>query len=85
MEIHVQPGHPAGRARQNLPTSRKELTRAMRHAAMPLRAIAEAFGITSHDDHPSTARRVPVLGWLGSRSCYSVPVSLPRVSILEAA
>jgi hypothetical protein len=35
--------------------------------------------------HNSVIRRVPVLGAQGSMSCYDVFVSLPRVSILEAA
>lgn len=81
----MQPGNSAGRACHYVPISRKELMRAMRHAAMPLRAIAEAFGVTSHNNRPTAGRRVPVLGWQGSRSCYDVKVSLPRVSILEAA
>lgn len=66
---------------------------------MPLRAIAEALGVSVgavtwsiYGNRPavcdtacSVVRRIPVLGWQGSRSCYSVKVSLPRVSILEAA
>ncbi len=80
------------------PQSRTDLIKAMRRT-MPLCAIANALGISVgavtwsiygnrpriYDTARSVVRRVPILGWQGSRSCYDVAVSLPRVSILEAA
>ena len=80
-------------------SSQKELVRKMRAAQVPLRAIAATLGISvgavcSEVYEPrsrvtptakSVVRHIPVIGWAGSHSCYSVPVSLPRVSILEGA
>lgn len=70
-----------------------------RATGMSIRQIAAVLGISyggvchhiygSHGrkrpraTQSTVIRRVPVLGSFGSHSCYSVPVSLPRVSILE--
>lgn len=79
--------------------TRKELVRKMRAAQVPLRAIAATLGISigavCRDVYMprsrvtptkrSVIRHIPVIGWAGSHSCYSVTVSLPRVSMLEVA
>lgn len=80
-------------------SSQKELVRKMRAAQVPLRAIAATLGISVGavcrevyeprsrvtPTARSVVRHIPIIGWAGSHSCYSVPVSLPRVSILENA
>lgn len=79
--------------------TRRALVRKMRAAQVPLRAIAATLGISVGavcrevyeprsrvtPTKRSVIRHIPVIGWAGSHSCYSVPVSLPRVSILENA
>lgn len=79
--------------------TRRALVRKMRAAQVPLRAIAATLGISFSaacrevyvprgrvtPTAKSVVRHIPVIGWAGSHSCYSVPVSLPRVSILESA